>query len=112
MPVNPNKGETQDEFVSRCIAEEVSAGYASDQAAAICYSYWDKDKMSKIKDTQSKVMAKIAYDTKYKGIHLGQILPNGEYEFEEPCWPGYTQYGTKDMGGREVPNCIPDEGEE
>lgn len=30
---------------------------------------------------------------------------------EDPCWPGYTQYGTKDEGGREVPNCIPDEKE-
>lgn len=112
MPVNPKPEETQDEFISRCIAEEVSAGYEQSQAAAICYSYWDKDKMSKIKDTQSKVMARVAYDTKYRGINLGQILPNGEYEFEDPCWPGYTQYGTKDMGGREVPNCIPDEGEE
>ena len=112
MPVNPKPEETQEQFISRCIGEEVSAGYEQSQAAAICYSYWDKDKMSKIKDTQSKVMAKVAYDTKYRGINLGQILPNGEYEFEDPCWPGYTQYGTKDMGGREVPNCIPDEGEE
>ena len=107
MPVNPKANETQDEFISRCIGEEVSAGYESDQAAAICYSYWDKDKMSKIKDTQSKVMARVAYDTKYRGINLGQILPNGEYEFELPCWDGYEQYGTKIMDGREVPNCIP-----
>ena len=112
MPVKPNGKETQDEFVSRCIAEEVSGGYPTDQAAAICYSYWDKENMSKIKDTQSKVMARVAYDTKYKGIHLGQILPNGEYEFEGPCWDGYEQYGTKDMDGREVPNCIPIKDEE
>jgi len=109
MPVNPKANETQDEFISRCIGEEVSAGYDTPQAAAICYSYWDKDKMSKIKDTQSKVMAKVAYDTKYRGIHLGQILPNGEYEFEDPCQSGYRQLGTKDMDGREVPNCIPEE---
>jgi hypothetical protein len=107
MPVNPKANETQDEFISRCIGEEVSAGYEQDIAAAICYSYWDKDKMSKIKDTQSKVMARVAYDTKYRGINLGQILPNGEYEFEEPCWENYEQYGTKIMDGREVPNCIP-----
>lgn len=107
MPVNPKANETQDEFISRCIGEEVSAGYDTLQAAAICYSYWDKDKMSKIKDTQAKVMARVAYDTKYRGINLGQVLPNGEYEFEEPCWEGYEQYGTKIMDGREVPNCIP-----
>jgi hypothetical protein len=52
-------------------------------------------------------MAKVAYDTKYRGINLGQILPNGEYEFDLPCWDGYEQYGTKIMDGREVPNCIP-----
>jgi hypothetical protein len=28
-------------------------------------------------------------------------------EGEDPCWAGYEQYGTKDDGGREVPNCIP-----
>jgi hypothetical protein len=108
MPVNPQSGETKDEFVSRCIADEISAGgYEAEQAAAICYSYWDKDKMKSIKDTQSKVMARVAYDTKFRGINLGQILPDGDYEFEEPCWEGYEQYGTKDMDGREVPNCIP-----
>jgi hypothetical protein len=113
MPVDkPKAGESRDNYLNYCIPIEVSAGKEVDQAAAICNSYYDKDKMSKIKDTTSKVMAKVAYDTKYKGIHLGQILPNGEYEFEDPCWDGYTQYGTKDMDGREVPNCIPDEGEE
>jgi hypothetical protein len=24
-----------------------------------------------------------------------------------PCWEGYEQYGTKDLDGREVPNCVP-----
>jgi len=113
MPVDkPKAGESRDNYLNYCIPIEVESGKESDVAAAICNSYYDKDKMSKVKSTQSKVMARVAYDTKYKGIHLGQILPNGEYEFEDPCWPGYTQYGTKDMGGREVPNCIPDEGEE
>jgi hypothetical protein len=62
--------------------------------------------MSKVKDTSAKVMAKVAYATKFKGIDL--FAEAGE----DPCWPGYTQYGTKDMGGREVPNCIPDEEEQ
>jgi len=25
----------------------------------------------------------------------------------EKCWKGYTQYGMKKKGGKEVPNCIP-----
>lgn len=109
MPVNIRPGEKEEEFISRCIGEEVGAGYPTDQAAAICYSYWRKDNMSKITDTKSKVMARVAYDTDFRGINLnlGQVLPDGSYEFEEPCWEGYEQYGTKILDGREVPNCIP-----
>ena len=104
MPVNPKKGERQEDFISRCIGEEVGAGYEQDVAAAICYSYWDKDNMSKITDTTSKVMASVNFNTKYRGINL--LAEAGE----DPCWSGYTQYGTKtDENGREVPNCIPDE---
>ena len=108
MPINIRPGEKEEEFISRCIGEEVSSGIEQTQAAAICYSYWRKDKMGKIKDTTSKVMAKVAYDTDFKGINLnlGQILPNGEYEFEDPCQSGYEQYGMKDLDGRQVPNCI------
>jgi hypothetical protein len=51
-------------------------------------------------------MAKVSYNVKYKGINL--LAEAGD----DPCWPGYTQYGTKDMDGREVPNCIPDEKED
>ena len=99
MPVKPTPKETENEFISRCIGEEIGAGYEQSQAAAICYSYWDKENMSKIKDTASKVMAKVAYETKFRGINLA--------EDGDPCWEGYEQYGTKDMDGREVPNCIP-----
>ena len=104
MPVDkPNKGEREDQFISRCIGEEVGAGYEQSQAAAICYSYWDKDKMSKITEMSSKVMARVAFDTKYRGINL--FAEAGE----DPCQSGYTQYGMKDGdGGRPVPNCIPD----
>lgn len=101
MPVNPKKGERQEEFISRCISEEVGAGYENEQAAAICYSYWDKDKMSKMTEMSSKVHAKVAFQEKYRGIDL--FAEAGE----DPCWAGYEQYGTKDMDGREVPNCIP-----
>ena len=99
MPVNVKKGESENDFISRCIGEEVGAGYEQSQAAAICYSYWDKENMSKIADTMSKVMSRVAYDTKYKGINLKDA--------SDPCTEGYEQYGMKDMDGREVPNCIP-----
>ena len=101
MPVDkPKKGETQDKYLAYCIPEEINNGMEQDQAVAVCYSYWDKSKMSKVTDTNAKVMARVAYDTKYKGINLLE-------EGGDPCWEGYEQYGTKDMDGREVPNCIP-----
>jgi hypothetical protein len=102
MPVNVKKGESESDFISRCIGEEVSGGYEQSQAAAICYSYWDKDNMSKITDTTSKVMASVNFNTKYRGINL-----LAEPSLEDACWPGYEAIGTKDMGGREVPNCVP-----
>jgi hypothetical protein len=46
MPIKPGKKETQDEFISRCIGEEINAGYEQDQAAAICYSKWEKESMA------------------------------------------------------------------
>ena len=99
MPVNVKSGEDEQTFISRCIGEEVSAGYEQSQAAAICYSYWDKQNMSKITDTNEKVMAAVAYNTKFRGINLQSL--------EDACWEGYEAIGTKDMGGREVPNCVP-----
>lgn len=102
MPIEIKKGETESEFIGRCIGEEISSGKEQDVATAICYSYWDKGKMSKIKDTPNKVMASVNYNQRFRGINL--LAEAGE----DPCWPGYTQYGTKDDGGREVPNCIPD----
>jgi len=105
MPISINKGESESEFISRCIGEEINSGKEQDVATAICYSYWDKETMSKIKDTSAKVMARVAYDTKFRGINL--MAEEGD----DPCWAGYEQYGTKDVGGREVPNCIPVSGE-
>jgi len=38
--VKPSVGETEDEFISRCIPVVIGEGKDQDQAAAICYSYW------------------------------------------------------------------------
>jgi len=97
MPVNVKKGESENDFISRCIGEEVGAGYEQSQAAAICYSYWDKENMSKITDTTSKVMASVNFNTKYRGINL-LAKPD-----DDPCWSGYEMIGMKDDG---TPNCV------
>lgn len=46
MPIKPKSSETEQEFISRCISEEINAGYEQDQAAAICYSKWEKENMA------------------------------------------------------------------
>ena len=103
MPIDkPKAGETKEKYLEYCIPLEIEAGYSPEQSTAICISYYDKDKMSKIKDTSEKVMARVAYNEKFRGINLFAE------EGDDPCWAGYTQYGMKDEGGREVPNCIPD----
>ncbi len=100
MPVDkPKSGESRDTYLNYCIPLEIKAGYEVEQATAICISYYDRDKMGNIKDTTSKVMANINYNTKFRGINLK--------DENDPCTAGYEQYGMKDMDGREVPNCIP-----
>jgi hypothetical protein len=100
MPVNIKKGETEQEFISRCIGEEVSGGYEQDQAAAICYSYWRKgNNMSSAELVNSKLRQEAM-----KGINLLADLEKGE---NDPCWENYVQVGTKMVGDREYPNCVP-----
>lgn len=102
MPIpKPQGGEQEDKYISRCISEIGNEYDVEGQAYAVCKSTYDKDKMSKIKDTTAKVMAKVAYDTKFRGINLQAA------GLEDACWPGYEAIGTKDMDGREVPNCVP-----
>jgi len=38
--VKPSAGETENEFIGRCIPYVINEGYEQDQASAICYSYW------------------------------------------------------------------------
>ncbi len=102
MPIpNPKSGEREEEYISRCISEIASEYDVEGQAYAVCKATLDKDRMSKIKDTSAKVMASVAYNTKYRGINLQAA------GLEDACWEGYIAIGTKDMDGREVPNCVP-----
>lgn len=38
MVINPRSGESKDEYVSRCIGEEIKGGMDKDQAVAVCYA--------------------------------------------------------------------------
>jgi hypothetical protein len=100
MPIpNPSSGQTEEEYIGECISA-ISGEYPQEQAAAICYSTYRKDKMSKIKDTSAKVMARVKYDTDFRGINLTNLGENSD-----ACWPGYIQVGTKILDGKEVPDC-------
>lgn len=44
--IEPRHGESQEEFVSRCIGVEVGNGKETDQATAICYAKWDAKSFS------------------------------------------------------------------
>lgn len=103
MPIDkPKAGETEEQYLEYCIPAEIEAGYEQEQAAAMCYAAYRRDKMSKIKDTTAKVMATVAYNTDFRGINLF-----AEAGLEDACWEGYEPIGTKDLDGREVPNCVP-----
>ena len=51
MPV-PKKGENKKDFISRCIPIVINEGTTDDssQAAAICYSIWERKKKSSMLD--------------------------------------------------------------
>jgi hypothetical protein len=53
--VKPEAGETKEEFVSRCIGEEINSGYEQSQAAAICYAKWDENSFAALKLGAKKV---------------------------------------------------------
>lgn len=100
MPIKPGKTENEQEFISRCMSAEASSFPDTPQRYAVCKSKWDKENMSKIKDTSAKVMARVAHDTKFAGINLQEGL-------EGACWEGYEAIGLKPMGDKMVPNCVP-----
>lgn len=100
MPINIKPGETEDEFISRCVGIEIQSGKPQDQAVAICYSTWRQDKMSKLKTSQERFTAKLKYSQDFRGINLTNFGINSD-----ACWDNYIQVGTKMVDGREVPDC-------
>lgn len=103
MPVDkPKQGETQDQYLKYCIPAEIEAGKELGQAAAICISTYRKQEMSKLRTSQDKFTAKLNYSKDFRGINLQAA------GLEDACWEGYVAIGTKNLDGREVPNCVPE----
>ena len=92
MPVDkPKAGETQDKYLAYCIPEEIKSGKDQAQAAAICYSYWDKENMS-----LEKIPIEIVGDNEEKILeYLPEVKPNEqEHDYLARCvivlYPEYT----------------------
>lgn len=97
MPIQPPRsGETEEQFVQRCIPIEIGAGKSPEVAAGICYNIYQNRNMKKT--TQQIVNQKLADINKKEEL----ISPN-------PCRSGYIAIGLKPKGGRMVPNCVPEE---
>jgi hypothetical protein len=93
MPIpKPNGGESQNEYVGRCMSEIAAEYDTNEQAVAICINTYQQGSMSK--STEQRIADKLS------GIHLLEGL-------EDSCWDGYVAIGTKELDGREVPNCVP-----
>lgn len=42
--VEPEAGETEEQFIGRCVKEEIANGYSQEQSLAICYSKYENKK--------------------------------------------------------------------
>jgi hypothetical protein len=49
------------------------------------------------------------YDDKLGTYLQGVEIVDESIKEASPCWKGYKQVGMKDKGGRQVPNCVPNE---
>jgi hypothetical protein len=57
MPITPRKSENEEEFIGRCMSEEVPI-YGTEQGYAICKSKFDMDNMTKLSSPQDRVASK------------------------------------------------------
>ena len=99
MPI-PNKksGETENEYIGRCMIAIGDEYDTKEQALAVCYNKFRTMK-------KNSVLNKINnFKKDFEGINISL---SGEVDLKEPCWDGYEQIGTKMLNGREVPNCVP-----
>lgn len=101
MPINVNKGESEQEFVSRCIADEINAGREQDQAAAICYATYEKE-TSMSAYTQNRIKAQMAIavrDAEHRGIRLAEE-GGGSYPWDECIADQIERYGDEETAAR------------
>jgi hypothetical protein len=70
MPISKKKGEKKNDFINRCIGVEVSSGMKTNQAVAVCNSYWTELSLKELKKKrkESKMEETFMLETFSKGI--------------------------------------------
>lgn len=70
MPIKKKQGEKKNDFINRCIGVEVSSGMKTNQAVAVCNSYWTELSLKEMKRKrkESKMEETFMIDTFSKGI--------------------------------------------
>jgi hypothetical protein len=76
--IEPKTNETREEFMSRCIATEVSAGYPMKQALAICYSKLEQFDFMDKKDNKNEMKKE-----EFKKFSSGKKKFIGNQKFDE-----------------------------
>jgi hypothetical protein len=100
MPIDVKKGESEQDFVSRCIADEINNGREQDQAAAICYSTYEKS-TSMSAYTQNRIKTQMALavkDAANRGILLAETpsAGPGSYPWDECIADQVARYGDEE----------------
>ena len=58
--VEPNAGESEEDFISRCVPTLINEGYDQDQAVAVCYSYYESKLSSDESDLLQSTVLELA----------------------------------------------------
>jgi len=80
-------GESQDEYIGRCIPKLIGEGYDQNQAAAICYETMNDEisqEFSYYDDLPSKVLDKLIEKLLEVGITKDSLLNDGYEFYDEP----------------------------
>jgi hypothetical protein len=112
MPIKPKADETEQEFISRCIGEEINAGYEQEQSAAICYSYWRENMQTEdITDVNDDLETEVAQGFVYAKIESEEFatLPTTDC-MEKHMSAGYSKEYAKMACSK--PKMVPEDSQQ
>jgi len=98
MPIQPGQTESKDEFISRCIGEEIKNGHEQTQAAAICYSKWETQSLTTMSSFSRNAIeferAIIERDIKESGVNLA------DYPWDQCIADATERYGDEETANK------------